>query len=153
MSKSHKVSLTLLVLWIALIFGTSCTVIHFAEFVRFIHGLGGGVRFNAWFANFWLVSWFVIVKGWHATEHGILTCLSVAVLRRVTQWNLRQCVVAALAFTVLFAISDEWHQTFVPGRDGCVRDVFIDSAGALVAAVAILSNGARRQFVRHAKSI
>ncbi|KMJ59063.1 VanZ family protein [Bacillus sp. LL01] len=41
---------------------------------------------------------------------------------------------AALAFTisVLYAISDEVHQLFVPGRIGQVSDVLLDSAGALV---------------------
>lgn len=37
------------------------------------------------------------------------------------------------AFTVLYAASDEWHQTFVPGRGGAVSDVLIDAAGALLA--------------------
>lgn len=36
-------------------------------------------------------------------------------------------------FTVLYAASDEWHQTFVPGRAGAVSDVLIDAAGALLA--------------------
>ena len=33
----------------------------------------------------------------------------------------------------LFAISDEWHQTFVPDRYGTVTDVLIDSLGILLA--------------------
>lgn len=33
-----------------------------------------------------------------------------------------------LAF--LYAVSDEFHQTFVPGRNGTVTDVFIDTLGA-----------------------
>ena len=33
---------------------------------------------------------------------------------------------------VLYAISDEVHQLFVPGRGAQVKDVFIDSAGAIV---------------------
>lgn len=44
----------------------------------------------------------------------------------------------ALMFAVLFAASDEWHQTFVPGRDGCVRDVVIDASGASVAALILM---------------
>jgi len=40
----------------------------------------------------------------------------------------------AIAVTVLYAITDEWHQTHVEGRHGTVWDVLIDSAGALVAA-------------------
>lgn len=38
----------------------------------------------------------------------------------------------ALLICVLYAISDEIHQLFVPGRGGQIRDVIIDSAGAIV---------------------
>lgn len=38
----------------------------------------------------------------------------------------------AILICVLYAISDEMHQLFVPGRGGQVRDVLIDSAGAIV---------------------
>lgn len=41
-------------------------------------------------------------------------------------------VVIALGICVLYAISDEVHQLFIPGRSGEVRDVLIDSAGASV---------------------
>ncbi len=43
--------------------------------------------------------------------------------------------VAALLLTVLYAISDEYHQTFVAGREGRWQDVLIDTAGASVALV------------------
>lgn len=36
----------------------------------------------------------------------------------------------ALVLAVLYAISDEFHQTFVPGRNGTPVDVTIDSLGA-----------------------
>ncbi|WP_391207798.1 VanZ family protein [Psychrobacillus sp. L4] len=36
----------------------------------------------------------------------------------------------ALLICVLYAMSDEVHQLFVPGRGAQVKDVFIDSAGA-----------------------
>ncbi len=36
----------------------------------------------------------------------------------------------AFIVTVLYAISDEIHQQFVPTREGKVRDVIIDAAGA-----------------------
>ncbi|TJX12543.1 VanZ family protein [Tissierella creatinini] len=38
----------------------------------------------------------------------------------------------AVIICVLYAISDEIHQLYVPGRSGEVKDVIIDSAGALV---------------------
>ena len=36
----------------------------------------------------------------------------------------------ALLISVVYAISDEWHQTFIPGRSGEIRDVLIDTFGA-----------------------
>lgn len=38
----------------------------------------------------------------------------------------------AFLICVLYAISDEFHQLFVPGRAGQIKDVFIDSVGAFV---------------------
>ncbi len=38
--------------------------------------------------------------------------------------------VAALWLAALYAATDEFHQTFVPSREGCLRDVAIDSSGA-----------------------
>lgn len=38
----------------------------------------------------------------------------------------------ALGICVLYAISDEFHQLFVPGRGGQVKDILIDSTGAIV---------------------
>ena len=38
----------------------------------------------------------------------------------------------AIGICILYAISDEVHQLFVPGRGGRVSDVFIDSAGAAI---------------------
>ena len=38
----------------------------------------------------------------------------------------------ALLICVLYAVSDEVHQIFVPGRGAEVKDVLIDSAGASV---------------------
>ncbi|NHC41026.1 VanZ family protein [Bacillus sp. MM2020_1] len=38
----------------------------------------------------------------------------------------------AIGICVLYAASDEFRQIFVPGRGPLVKDVFIDSAGAVV---------------------
>src|SRR5699024_7627341 len=40
----------------------------------------------------------------------------------------RFCVVWFICF--LYAMSDEFHQTFIPGRSGEFRDVMIDSLGS-----------------------
>lgn len=41
--------------------------------------------------------------------------------------------VYAFVLTVLYCISDEIHQTFVPGRACMITDMLIDSGGALLA--------------------
>lgn len=43
-----------------------------------------------------------------------------------------KCIAFALLICILYAISDEVHQIFVPGRGAQVKDVLIDSAGATV---------------------
>lgn len=58
-----------------------------------------------------------------------LLVLSALVRSRVTG---RKLYLVAFLFCVLYAVSDEVHQLFVPGRGGQVLDVVIDSAGAFV---------------------
>ena len=40
--------------------------------------------------------------------------------------------ILALMICILYAVSDEIHQLYIPGRSGQVKDVVIDSAGAVV---------------------
>ena len=52
---------------------------------------------------------------------------------------------AAATIAILYAISDEWHQSFVEGRVGSPIDVLIDTAGVAVAMVAATRLRARRR--------
>ncbi len=45
------------------------------------------------------------------------------------RWHL---VVIALGITVLYGVSDEWHQSFVPDRTGRVDDLVVDTIGATI---------------------
>ena len=45
----------------------------------------------------------------------------------------------SLAFSVLYASSDEIHQLFVAGRGASVRDVLIDTSGAFVGIILVLT--------------
>ncbi len=42
----------------------------------------------------------------------------------------------AFGLTVLYGLSDEWHQSFVPGRQPDVLDVMVDALGAICGLVA-----------------
>jgi VanZ family protein len=41
--------------------------------------------------------------------------------------------VLAAGITLAYAVSDEWHQSFVDGRHGAASDVAIDAAGVGIA--------------------
>lgn len=66
----------------------------------------------------------------HAVEYGLLFLLWL----RALGWSGRAAWWAA-AIALLYAVSDEFHQTFVDGRSGHPRDVAIDTAGVLIAAL------------------
>lgn len=51
----------------------------------------------------------------------------------------------ALVVCVLYAISDEIHQLYIPGRAGQVTDVLIDSIGALIGIGAYFGMSKRRR--------
>lgn len=122
--------------WVLLIFATSCTVVRPQEFFAWIHRhLIHDDSFFAKFQVFWGVSWFAIVKGWHAIEFALLLLFSVATLSWLTGRRTRQNLTIGVAFCVTFAVTDEWHQSFVPDRVGTVTDVVIDCAGVLAAAL------------------
>jgi len=73
---------------------------------------------------------FTFKKLAHVTVYGILTVL----LFRAVRMHIRHrgyALVTAVLIATLYAFSDEWHQTFVPGREGTLRDVAIDALGAV----------------------
>ncbi len=65
---------------------------------------------------------FLIKKGAHLTEYGILYIL----LLRATSKNW----LASAIILVAFASSDEFHQSFTLGREPTIKDVGFDSIGA-----------------------
>ena len=73
---------------------------------------------------------FTFKKLAHVTVYGILTALLFSALRIHIRPRGRVLLTAMLV-AVLYAFSDEWHQTFVPGREGTLRDVGIDALGAV----------------------
>ncbi len=81
----------------------------------------------------------------HITEYAILTLLVWRALRKPVRqdsrpWHWPDATRTALV-VVLYAASDEFHQRFVPSREGAVRDVLIDSSGALLALLVLWGLG------------
>jgi VanZ family protein len=73
---------------------------------------------------------FILRKLAHVTVYAVLTFLVHGALRQHMVRPTHTWLLALLIAT-LYACSDEWHQTFVPGREGTGRDVVIDSVGIL----------------------
>jgi len=74
---------------------------------------------------------FILRKGAHFTAYLMLGLLAAYAQepkrRKEWLWTLIICIV--------YAVSDEYHQTFIPGRSGELRDVLIDSAGSFTGLV------------------
>jgi VanZ family protein len=73
----------------------------------------------------------LLKKTAHFLEYAILAFLWWRALSGGNQSTVRPLIIAGLV-SVLYAASDEYHQTFVTGRHGWPGDVGIDSAGVLV---------------------
>ena len=73
-------------------------------------------------------SWeYVVKKSAHTFEYGLL---ALAYLRALPHRNYK----LAWFLTVFYALTDEFHQSFVPGRRASLIDVFLfDNLGAMIA--------------------
>lgn len=69
----------------------------------------------------------------HAAVYGSLALLWWWTLRP----PLRNPLPVAAAISLLYAISDEYHQSFVEGRAGTVLDVCIDLVGIVIAVIVL----------------
>jgi VanZ family protein len=68
----------------------------------------------------------IFKKGAHFTVYAVLAVLFRRALREGRGiWAL------SWVLAVLYAASDEWHQSFVPGRHPQLTDVLIDACGAV----------------------
>lgn len=117
------------VLWMIFIFGLS----HQPA------GVSGGISSEIVRQVFETIASFVPVefdtlhtlfrKSAHFFAYLVLGLLFVRALGK-SGMAVQRAVFVAFALSALYAASDEFHQLFIPGRSGEVRDVLIDSAGA-----------------------
>lgn len=74
---------------------------------------------------------FILRKIAHAIEFAILALLLYRALF-VQNGSSRKAIIYALIVAVFYACSDEFHQLFIVGRHGSIKDVGIDSIGILL---------------------
>jgi VanZ family protein len=73
---------------------------------------------------------FIVRKGAHLTEYAILSILAARAFLTSSDARLRRLwYVVAFALVVVYALLDEFHQSFVRTRTGTIYDSLIDIAG------------------------
>jgi VanZ family protein len=59
-------------------------------------------------------------------------------LRFSTQWSWRKIMVISVLVISFYGATDEWHQSFTPGRGPSVRDWLIDTVSGLIGVSVLL---------------
>lgn len=70
--------------------------------------------------------------------------LALLALRAVLAWQ--RPYLTAFIIVFLFSLSDEFHQTFIPGRNGTPVDVAIDMTGSLTCLWLLYWQGQKRSL-------
>lgn len=71
---------------------------------------------------------FIVKKIGHLTVYGVLFHLVFVAYGKKTPFR----IFKTFLFCILYAMSDEYHQSFVPGRTPLLTDIGIDTLGMLV---------------------
>lgn len=85
-----------------------------------------GMDLNSYLGS---IASFIIRKAAHFTEYFILYCFAIAVLKEYIE--IKNASIYCLFIVLGYAITDEVHQYFIPGRAMAIRDVLIDFCGGL----------------------
>lgn len=83
-----------------------------------------------------LVLHAVVRKLGHFSEYFVLGVLIARALRDERGWQLHHALLA-VALAGSYAVTDELHQRFVPGRTAAAGDVVIDTLGATAAQIVL----------------
>lgn len=73
---------------------------------------------------------FIVKKTAHVIEYGIFAVLLYRALRGSGVEKINAALFAIL-ISVVYGVTDEFHQSFTPGREPRIRDVVFDTIGAI----------------------
>lgn len=122
-------------IWMALVFAGSTDLLSTSQTSRFLEPFLRWLVPNLSATGFDTIQ-FVVRKAGHAFEYAVLALLTWWALTSGAgdslQWSPRRAWLA-WGLAAAYALSDEFHQSFVPSREARARDVIIDAAGAALA--------------------
>lgn len=72
---------------------------------------------------------FLIFKTFHIIEYATLFILLFRGFRNATDFSAFKSALVSLFIVMIYGITDEIHQSFIPTREARVRDGIIDSIG------------------------
>ena len=73
---------------------------------------------------------FCIRKGAHFIEYFILSILVYTLLKEYTKEK-KKTILLCIIICFLYSITDEFHQSFIPGRTGIFTDCLVDTSGSI----------------------
>ncbi|PIU83110.1 MAG: hypothetical protein COS68_05800 [Elusimicrobia bacterium CG06_land_8_20_14_3_00_38_11] len=83
----------------------------------------------------------ILRKGAHITEYFILTILLIRAFRRSFRMPFKFLIFWPSVISFLYAISDEYHQSFIKNRCGTLWDVLVDTVGILLVVYLYIKKG------------
>ena len=94
----------------------------------------------------YIPSLFGVDKVVHFIEYGILGfLLARSILGFQSSLSSKLLVSLAVVLAIIYGISDEVHQAFVPGRNASPWDVLADGLGGLMGALLYMGTGGRSE--------
>lgn len=128
--KLSKIHLLLPLLWMAVIFMLSHQPASVSSgqsgvFVEQLHYIAPSIDQQ--------LLTFLVRKGAHIFAYFVLGILAFNALWRVdlSKFKFNRPATLSIIVCALYAVSDEFHQLFVSGRSGEIRDIMIDSCAAM----------------------
>ena len=124
----------LLLLWMAIIFSASGDAQSMHRSSRLVEPL---LHWLLPHASGQTIGFCILLsrKAAHLTEYAVMAALLYMVLRPIRPPHLQDSSInlllgaRVLGLLAVYALSDEFHQTFIPNRYGCAMDVMIDVCG------------------------
>lgn len=92
---------------------------------------------------------FITRKSAHFTIYGILGILAFLCIATYKSIPIIHRLLSPALFCLIYSVSDELHQRFVPGRSGELRDVMIDFCGSLLGITAVFLITRLKPFKRY----